>query len=497
MNSGTIKMANVGFEWQVGGESGEWETITPQSKRPRLPGPWWIWAIVALVILAPLTIFGFNLWQRYQKVQQQVTFQIQSVVDLEAQAWEIGDLELFLEQQDAQNTEWYGLQVRRTRNYDECWVPTSDCWPVWPAEVEDVNVQGQVAWVQVVEGNEPVRRMRFYRKTDLGWKQTAPRLDFWKRAVEFRYGYSLLIHYHEQDQPYVDPLIEQLGKSYYELCGVLDCPDSQVFEIDIYAQLPPPEASQQTVLIPSPWLSGIPLEGTWSEAIAEEALYTLARQVTLRQFPATEYYSLRAALIEEYAVWHSTRDLAQVPLLGRVIARHGEEAVPNVMRSLRNPVPLNLFLARWLDLVPTPANLVTFFETLLTIEQEALFAGRKETFGLLQDTSNSTWMRHRETLFEQARRGEIEPAARVVDLETVFLSNGQQAVLVGIAGSGENLSPVFAPQEEGGEMAAPVAVFVMQEGNWKRNDFVPISYRIPAPADSPIPQPTPTPTPVP
>ena len=62
------------------------------------------------------------------------------------------------------------------------------CAPVLPAKLTHVELQGDIAWVEVIEGEPPVRRVRFYRQTERGWVHTAPRESFWGKEVTLRSG---------------------------------------------------------------------------------------------------------------------------------------------------------------------------------------------------------------------------------------------------------------------------------------------------------------------
>jgi hypothetical protein len=150
---------------------------------------------------------------------------------------------------------------------------------VLSATIEDVDLRGDVAWVQVVEGDPPVRRVRFYRQTDHGWLHTAPDLEFWQEPVEHHHGEQLVFYYHQRDQPYIDSLVEQIGDAFYRICASARCKADERFEILIYPEYPESDLSIDLAL-PSPWLSGIPAEGKASARVPGAVLYILERTVT-------------------------------------------------------------------------------------------------------------------------------------------------------------------------------------------------------------------------
>jgi hypothetical protein len=90
-------------------------------------------------------------------------------------------------------------------------------------------------------------------------------------------------------------------------------------------------------------------------------------------------------MADEYAVWVSAgrRNLAQTPLLRRVIERRGERGLPGVFLSLKGARLSALFVVQWMSLYPSRGD-VRFFQELLDVEREALLVGRKATFLIFQ-----------------------------------------------------------------------------------------------------------------
>jgi hypothetical protein len=269
------------FDWQVGDDDGGWETIAQEGgavRRHRIPG--WVWVVVLAAVVGTTGGSYVAVHRRYEAASQQMTFQIQSVIDLEARAFSEGDEELFLAQQDETSVPWYAgtapwLWTRLNSGRGRYSVPPM---AVLPATVEDVNLRGDVAWVQVVEGDPPMRRVRFYRQTDRGWLHTAPDLEFWQEPVEHHVGGQLAFFYHQRDQPYIDSLLEQVGDAFYRICASAGCGSDERFKILIYPEYPEGDLSFDLAL-PSPWLSGIPAEGEASVRVPGAVLYILERTV--------------------------------------------------------------------------------------------------------------------------------------------------------------------------------------------------------------------------
>jgi hypothetical protein len=415
---------NIQFEWQVGSKDEDVETLASMgSRRPRRPWPWWAWTVLAIAAISAIAGGYLFVRQRYDQAQERIKFQIQGVIDLEARAYGAGDRDLFLSQQDDQAREWYRAQARRIRQ--DCLssgggktavfgavrygIPEHLCRPVLPATIDKVELRDDTAWVEVIEGNPPVRRTRFYRQTDLGWKHTAPRQEFWGLAIQLQYG-DLVFRYHRRDQPHADPLIEHIATTFADVCSTIECPAEQLPEINFVvadAMPEPPHVQHGALLIASPWLSGLPADAAWDEAYLGELAYAVTHEMVYRYYRSLTgrgLNRLQAAVADEYAAWQATGDTTQAPILGRIVDKYGQEALPEVLRSLGNGETLNPLIRTWLGVSATRQP-VPYFETLLNIERDALQAGRRDTFLLLQDDTKGWWVLEQEGMFILARAG--------------------------------------------------------------------------------------------
>ncbi len=467
-------MGKIDFEWQVGGEGGEWETIAETKRQPQRKWSWRVLVTAGLLLLVASTASYLFLRRRFQEANRQITFQIQSVIDLEVRAWNRGDVDLYLRQQDELALDWYGRQTQLIRERHE----RGPAEPLPPIQISQVNVQGDVAWVETIQGPAPLRQMRFYRREANSWLHTAPDETFWGTAVEYRYGEQLIFRYHQRDQPYIDPLLDRLGKLFYKVRRTVYCPETNKFEIHFVTEFETGQPAPHVIFVSSPWISGIPLEGEWSDRHIERAARMLAYRVALAAFPDAPYLdnSPQRAIIDEYAVWMSTQDPTQAPILGRIIARHGPDILPQVFESFRDdPTTLGWFLERWLALDPPSGdNAVDYFEMLLNIEQEAFLAGRRDTFLLLQDSQEAMWQSHQEYVFDQVQD---RAALSFPPIKVDRVVWAQDHALI------TSNAPRLLHSR-------PVTVFRLRNGDWKHNDFASTSYRLPA-----LPNATPTPTP--
>ncbi len=448
------------FEWQVGGDDGRWETVAKVQKKPRWRLPWWVWVALAGLLIALVGGGYFYLRRRYREIDRRMRFQIQGVIDQEARAFDEKNLTLFLAQQDEESPAWYEWQRERFRACLESTGPAS-CRPVLPARLQRVDLAGDVAWVEVIEDQPAVRRVRFYRRTGHGWKHTAPRARFWKTSVELRTG-TLSIYYHDRDQPYIGPLLDAVEKAHQDVCATVYCPAVSRLRVEFSVELPiytaphverdaAPQGDDKIVLS-SPWLHGIPVEGGWEEGYLNELRYQVAYVTASRAMQASlnrELNPLQEAVLIEYAAQYSRRDLAQAPLLELALAGHGSRLLPDVLRELKKMHTLSAFLSRWRGV--SPSDPVPYFDVLLLVERRAIRAGRRETFLLLQDEADS-WRKRQEAAFEQVQGNDIGPA-KVLKVEVLH-----RRAFVHVRGN--------VLQGEEGVVESPFVSFRRNDGDW-------------------------------
>jgi ABC-type glycerol-3-phosphate transport system substrate-binding protein len=474
----------IDFNWQSEDEQGQWEVLAEPRRRTRrykLP-PWLSYVLLAILALAAASGY-LIVRQRYQQAQQQMVFQIQSVIDLEAEAYVQGDVDLFLDQQDDAATDWYSLQQERVQADCPPGAPLSArCTPVLPAEVVEVDLRQDVAWVEVLEDDPPLRRARFYRQTALGWKHTSPELSFWGRAIELRYG-ILTFRYHERDQPHVSALIDRIGETFYQTCAQVGCPSDRAFEVNFAVD---PVLSTGFVpsfqglqwILPSPWLSGLPASGEWSTAQRDALAYAMARGLATQALHATPEQPLdlvQRALTSEYASWKATGRRDMAPLLSRIIDRRGEAVLPSLFHWLQDQRQhtLGTLLRRWLD-YPASTLSAQHFQELLQIEHDALRSGQRDTFMLLQDEEPAPWTLQQASFYEKAENALRLASAPLppIQVESVRVSRGRAMVTLH--------DPLVNVRGEAAQSLGQYAFFTLGQEGWKHSSIVQAIYwRIP------------------
>jgi hypothetical protein len=454
--------------------------------------PWWAWLLVALVVGGLSTVGYLTVRQRYKEVQRQVEFQIQSVIDLEARAFAERDIDLFIDQQDSAQREWLNVQGRRVQ--PDCTSPTrgarprdrtvlSLCAPVQPAKVQRVDLKGDMAWVEVIESlpaapergleAQEVRRVRFYRQTDLGWKHTAPPDEFWRTMMHIDYG-NLSVFYHKRDQPYVEPLEDVIAEAFADVCSVLTCVSHKTLIVEFSVEPPayyvpaievyPAAEGEDKITLSSPWLAGIAVQRSQEGRLAKELAHAVTYAAAARSVQYTtesELTSLQRAILEEYAAWYAYGRDARLVLLRPFVEERGWDAMPEALLLAAEPTFLSEFLARWGlaprdDVTEVPERATAYFGAVLSLEREALRLGRKETFLLLQDNE---WRNLQERYYWQIRENEFLIPGSPVQVWNAYVQDDHaRIILEGPLPSVSGLPP---------QSLGDTVYLLKQDGGWR------------------------------
>ena len=322
----------VQFSWHVEDEDECWETAAAPARREWARSLRWVGLGVALVLLFAGS--GYVAVSHYERTSlQRSTFHIQSVIDLEAQTLARGDIERYLAQQDQAAPGWMSAQAERARGYGR---QASPDVPDLSAKVQRVELWGDaaaggVAWVEVAVGQERLRQVRFYRQTALGWVHTVPHAGFWGDPVEWTDG-GVTVHAHERDRPYVQPLVEAAKQALEDLCAGPICPPDRALELRIVlAAGRAPGHLGDAIVLPSPWLSGIPATGVWDPSVLHEVRYWAAYLAARKAVDPSLHDDLSArqrAILVEYAARYAAQDPSAASILPRIVAQHGAAHAP-------------------------------------------------------------------------------------------------------------------------------------------------------------------------
>lgn len=314
----------VQFSWHVEDEDEYWETAAAPARREWARSLRWVGLGVALVLLFAGS--GYVAVSHYERTAlQRIAFQIQSVIDLEAQTLARGDIERYLAQQDRAAPGWMAAQVEFARTYSG--QPGSDA-PDLAAKVQHVELWGEaaaggVAWVEVAAGQDRLRQVRFYRQTALGWVHTVPHAGFWGDPVEWTDG-GVTVHAHERDRPYVQPLVEAAKQALEDLCAGPVCPPDRALELRVVLAVgQAPGHLGDAIVLPSPWLSGIPATGVWDQSTLHEVRYWAAYLAARKAIDPSLHYDLsphQRAILVEYAARYAAQDPSAASVLPRIVS---------------------------------------------------------------------------------------------------------------------------------------------------------------------------------
>jgi hypothetical protein len=297
--------------------------------------------------------------------------------------------------------------------------------------------------------------VRFYRRTEGGWLHTAPRAAFWRDPVERTYG-AVTVHCHERDQEQVEPLAQVVAQAYGEACEQIDCPAERRLEVRFEiepALVDAPRLSPGEVQLASPWLSGVAADGKPDRAALEQIRDWGRWAAAAQSVGAPDLDPLQRALVAEYVAWAAGDQACAASLLGRVIERHGAQALPLVFRSLQAEQTLSAFLSEWLDLSANE-DAVAYLVSLVQIEQEALCTGRRETYLLLQDP-DTWWQAQQEAAFDRWQGEGSVLQCPETTVERVVLS-----------GDGAGVAWRASALEQAGGAYRHIHYYRRQEGGW-------------------------------
>jgi hypothetical protein len=274
------------------------------------------------------------------------------------------------------------------------------------------------------------------------------------------------------------------------VCKILTCSSRNTLTVEFSVDPPPYDApaieiapgpeGEDKIALSSPWLAGIPVGEERDERLVKELAQAVTYTTAARSIQYTSGLALTAlqrAILDEYAAWYAYGPGTELVLLRSLAEERGVEAMPDALLLALEPdrLPLSLDEER-----TSPEEVVAYFQELLNTEREALLAGRKETFMMLQDEG---WQSLQEKYYWLARESETLIPNKPVLVESAQVSGELARVQVA-----EPLPSVdkLPPQSLGG------MVYLRQQGGEWRHASALDGYTWSFP---PLPMPTPAPTP--
>jgi hypothetical protein len=389
---------NTHFEWLIEEEG---ESCEAPIEAPLMPLRL-VLGRAGLVLFALLSIALLATWAgaryRYRQAVTRATAEIQDMIDLEAQVVASCDRRRFLALQDPAAPRWVDDQARRLDEHCQSY----DAVPIQPyttsliglrGRVQQVTLNDDLAWAQVMTGEGRERHVRFYRWTEQGWLQAPPDPQFWGEPAAWQHG-GLLVQGTVRDRRYGELLAAHIWDVAQAVCSTSGCSEDLELRVtflpDATGQLP--RISAQGLLLPSPWLTGMPANGRVAADSLDRLTYWSAYYASAAA-SGLEPGSLnptQKAILAEYARFYTDGSLDHAPILRRVAARQGVGMLPEVLRSLPDVRALSGFMARWLAL--STGDPGTYYELLLDIARDPATRTCQETFDLLLRQENAGWM---------------------------------------------------------------------------------------------------------
>jgi hypothetical protein len=399
---------NTQFEWWIEEEGESYEPPIEATSRPLRA----MLCRACLVLLAVLAIALLTAWAgtryRYRQAVARAAAEIQDMTDLEAQVVASCDRRRFLALQDPAAPHWVDDQAQRfgehCLSYDAVPVqPYTTSLIGVPGRVQQVTLHDDLAWAQVIRAEGRERHVRFYRWTERGWLQAPPDPQFWGETVVWQHE-RLLVQGTTRDRPYGKALAAHIWDAAQAVCSTLSCSDDLELRVtflpDATEQLP--RISAQGLLLPSPWLTGIPADGGEVATDSLDRLTYWSAYYASAAANGLEPGSLnptQKAVLAEYARFYTDGNLDNAPILRRVVDRQGVDVLPEVLRSLSNARTLSDLVAQWLSLPASTPD--AYYAILLDIARDPATRACQETFDLLLRQEDEGWTAWMEASEEQ------------------------------------------------------------------------------------------------
>jgi hypothetical protein len=390
---------NTHFEWLIEEEGESYEPPIEAAYKPLRA----VLCRACVALLVVLSIALLTAWvgarHRYRQAATRAATEIQDMVDLEAQVVVSCDRRRFVALQDPDAPRWVAYQVQRLDErclgYDAVPAqPYTTSLIGLPGRVQEVTLNGDLAWTQVVTGAGHDRHVRFYRWTEQGWVQAPPDPDFWGESAVWQHG-GLLVQGTARDRPYGQVLTAHMWDVAQAVCATLGCSDDLELRVtflpDATGQLP--RISAQGLLLPSPWLTGMPANGEVAPGSLDRLTYWSAYYVASAAVDGPALGGLnptQRAILAEYARFYTDESLDNAPILRRIVDRQGIDLLPRMLRSLPEVRALSDLLSHWLSL-PTGTSDI-YYAVLLDIARDPATRTCQETFDLLLRQEDAGWM---------------------------------------------------------------------------------------------------------
>lgn len=265
------------FDWQMG------ELDDEDEKEVRHVQPWWqadaFWFMLGSVVVAALLIGGWRVGQvQLARSETKLKERAQTVFDLERQAIENGDGDLFFSVQD-DDPAWMAAQL-----LPENLAPSRAGFRVTRAQSHDNFVWVNVSWK---EGDQTWQRVSFLEWRENHLVHVPSDEDYWGARQRTVYSWGEMI-YREIDAGWVASIAASVDRWISQICETGGCLDEATpFTLTLASDYSQTAAAGE-IRIPSPRLLALTAEGH----PAPPFWFRLQKKVEAHLTPATIRFAL-------------------------------------------------------------------------------------------------------------------------------------------------------------------------------------------------------------
>lgn len=297
-------------------------------RKKRLPRPRTLILIVALPVLALLIGVGAVLWRANQG-SELARRDIEAVAQAVAQAQRNGDYQLLatlVENYEVPQVDDRQAQLGALRSQSVAQQPEA-------IQIERVELVGARALAEVVEtqpDGAALRKLTVFRRIDNQWRLARfdPELmgdELQRSSTHFHWTYR------QEDEPFVNDLINAAEGAYVTLCGELNCRGEQrpLTVAVTYEQGSLLRAGASEMEVLSPWIAGLDEANRPSPVVYQSLVHQIAETMAQAQAP-------EGAL----SLWRAVGDWAASDLAGAALP--GEMLFQEHIQAGRLPLPLDV-----------------------------------------------------------------------------------------------------------------------------------------------------------
>ena len=453
-------MSRIQFDWEVESQPVErFAGVDPHARRRRRN-----LLLLAALICALLAAFALGillLRERALEVERQVAQLLQDTVKAEVASLRLGDLNSFLQIQDATDSDWISQQRLQFKHYGD--LKAEGAIDLRGA-ILAVEIEGERARVLVQEDIKdlPFVRLWFYRRRGASWRHVAPDYSFWGEARVLESA-TVRVSYRAADHEFALQLRDALEDWIKRGCDLLDCGEVTSVSAEVA-----PDAAEAVawideeaarLLIRSPYTdiarADWPLDGRLRLLISRMVAERLA-SAQAGNFDAAEQndatFLWRAAI-----AWLSetfTRLESGGALMRTLALNYGDEKVAELLRRL-SPASEISILSEVIgeSLASAELDWSDFVEWRLTLEDALINAHEEDAWLSLLDTSDE---RARLAAYDRFAQNASPQAHEVIDQLVWSTPDGSPQLRATLrVNSGEDATET-------------IVLFNLIDGVWKR-----------------------------